>query len=206
MASDIFTEPAEVDLDTLANLGPLAAMAGTWEGGGTDTHPVAEGGEDEPYRERMVFEAIDPQMNGPQVLYGLRYHVHVNKIDEVLTFHDQVGYWLWEPATRTVFQSVAIPRGQVVLATGMAEPSARRFTVKAMLGSPVSGIVSAAFLHENFQTLEYSITITLGEDGSLAYEQDTVLQVAGRPEPFHHLDKNVLHRVAPPRPNPAASR
>ncbi|HVO17634.1 MAG TPA: heme-binding beta-barrel domain-containing protein [Anaeromyxobacter sp.] len=206
MARDIFTEPAKVDLDTLANLGPLAAMAGTWEGGGTDTHPVEAGGEDEPYRERMLFEPIDPQMNGPQVLYGLRYHVHVTKLDEVLTFHDQVGYWLWEPATRTIFQSVAIPRGQVVLASGVADPWARQFTVKALLGSPVSGIVSAPFLHENFQTLEYSITITLGGEGRLAYEQDTVLQVAGRPEPFHHLDKNVLRQVAPPRPNPAAGR
>jgi len=70
----------------------------------------------------------------------------------------------------------------------------------------VSGIVSAPFLHENFQTLEYSITISMGEDGSLAYEQNTILQVIGRPEPFHHLDKNVLRRIAAPLPNPAASR
>jgi len=34
---DIFTEPADVDPDTLANLGPLRRLAGTWEsadGGG----------------------------------------------------------------------------------------------------------------------------------------------------------------------------
>ena len=29
---DIFTEPSNVDPDTLANLGPLRAMAGVWEG------------------------------------------------------------------------------------------------------------------------------------------------------------------------------
>lgn len=29
---DIFTEPANVDPDTLANLGPLRPLAGTWEG------------------------------------------------------------------------------------------------------------------------------------------------------------------------------
>src|SRR5512147_1335903 len=129
MTRDIYTEPEDIDLDTLANLGPLAGLAGTWEGQGTDTHPVAEGGEDEPYRERMVFEPIDPQPNGPQLLYGLRYHLHVNKLDEPLTFHDQVGYWLWEPATRTVYQSLAIPRAQVAMAMGAAAPSARRFTV-----------------------------------------------------------------------------
>jgi hypothetical protein len=204
MARDIYTEPEDVDLDTIRNLGPLAALAGVWEGQGLDTHPVAEGGEDERYREAMVFEPIDPQPNGPQLLYGLRYHVHVNKLDEVLTFHDQVGYWLWEPATKTLLQTLAIPRGQVAMATGTAEPDARRFTVKATLGSPTAGITSAPFLHENFRTLEYAITITVNDDGTLTYEQDTVLQIAGRAEPFHHTDRNTLRKVAGAAPNPAA--
>jgi hypothetical protein len=204
MARDIYTEPEGVNPDTLRNLGPLAALAGVWEGQGLDTHPVVEGSEDERYRERMVFEPIDPQTNGPQLLYGLRYHVHVNKLGEVVTFHDQVGYWLWEPATKTLLQTLAIPRGQVAMATGIAEPDARRFTVKATLGSPTAGITSAPFLHENFRTLEYAITITLNDDGTVTYEQDTVLQIAGRPGPFHHTDKNTLRRVAAPAPNPAA--
>ena len=40
-SKDIYTEnPA--DPDTLANLGPLAPLAGTWYGDqGVDTHPVA---------------------------------------------------------------------------------------------------------------------------------------------------------------------
>jgi hypothetical protein len=164
---------------------------------------VAEGGEDERYRERIVFEPIDPQANGPQLLYGLRYHVHVNKLDEALTFHDQIGYWLWEPATGALIQTLAIPRGQVAQAMGVADAAARSFSVKATLGSPVAGIVSAPFLHENFRTLEYTLTFTLQDDGTLAYEQDTVLQVAGRPEPFHHVDRNVLRKVATPAPNPA---
>jgi hypothetical protein len=204
MARDIFTEPEPIDLDTLRNLGPLAALAGTWEGEGVDTHPVAEGGEDEPYRERIVFEAIDPQANGPQLFYGLRYHVHVNKLDEALTFHDQVGYWLWEPATRTLLQTLAIPRGQVAMAIGPAEPDARTFTVRATLGSPTAGIVSAPFLHENFRTLEFAITVAIQPDGTLRYEQDTLLQIVGRGEPFHHVDRATLRRVAPPVPNPAA--
>ena len=88
---DIFTEPDGFDIDTLRNLGPLAPLAGIWEGSGVDRHPVAAGAKSEPYRERMVFEVVDPQTNGPQLLYGLRYHVHINN-DELLTFHDQVGY------------------------------------------------------------------------------------------------------------------
>ncbi len=201
---DIFTEPADIDLETLDNLGPLAALAGTWEGDGSDTHPVAEGTEDEAYRERIVFEPIDPQANGPQLLYGLRYHQHVNKLDEPLTFHDQVGYWLWEPATGALMQTIAIPRGQVALASGVAEKGARQFSVEATLGSTTSGIVSAPFLSTHFTTTSYRITITANDDGTITYEQDTVLQVSGRPEPFHHIDRSQLRRVAPPPRNPGA--
>jgi hypothetical protein len=92
MPRDIYTEPEDFDLDTLRNLGPLAGLAGTWEGQGVDTHPVAEGTEDEPV----------PRANGLRA----------------------------------------------------------------------------------------------------AYEQDTVLRIAERAEPFHHVDKNQLRRIAPPTPNP----
>ena len=201
---DIYTEPPEIDLDTLRNLGPLAPLAGIWQGRGLDHHPVQSGGQDDVFDERMEFQPIDPQPNGPQLLYGLRYHVHVDKPGEVNTFHDQVGYWLWEPATKTLIQTIAIPRGQVAMASGTAEPDARQFTLRAVLSSPTSGICSAPFLHENFRTLEYAITITVNRDGTFSYEQDTVLQVAGRPEPFHHTDKNTLRKVAEPAPNPAA--
>ena len=204
MELDIYTEPEDFDLDTLRNLGPLAPLAGTWEGQGTDTHPVATGSEDEPYRERIVMEPIDPQPNGPQLLYGLRYHVHVNKLDEPMTFHDQVGYWLWEPATGTVMQTLAIPRAQVALASGKAAPDARRFTLRAERGSTAFGICSGPFLEESFRTVEYTITVAVNPDGTFSYEQDTVLQVAGRPEPFHHTDRNTLRKVAEPTPNPAA--
>jgi hypothetical protein len=203
MARDIYTEPEGFDLDTLRNLGPLTPLAGTWEGEGSDLHPIAGGALTEAYRERMVFEAIDPQTNGPQLLYGLRYHIHINKLEEKLTFHDQVGYWLWEPATGMVLQTIAIPRGQVAMASGRAEPDARTFSVKATLGSETAGIISAPFLQENFRTLEYTITITV-QDGSFVYQQDTVLSIPDRPEPFQHTDRNTLRRVAGPSPNPAA--
>ena len=81
--------------------------------------------------EHYELQPIDPQTNGPQLFYGLRYHAHIVKPGEVETFHDQVGYWLWEPATRTVTQTLAIPRGQVLLAAGTAEPDATEFEVTA---------------------------------------------------------------------------
>ena len=43
---DIFTEPDDVADDTLANLGPLRRLAGTWEGArGVDVNPKADGPE-----------------------------------------------------------------------------------------------------------------------------------------------------------------
>ena len=202
---DFFTEP-DFDPDTLRNLGPLSGMAGTWEGRhGSDDHPVAGGTENDAYVERYDLQPIDPQTNGPQLLYGLRYHVHIVKPGEVQTFHDQVGYWLWEPATGTVFHTLAIPRAQVALASGRARPDARRFTVRAVRGSTGDGICSNPFLEEAFRTLEFSITVSVNGDGTFSYEQETLLEMPGRPAPFRHIDLNTLHRVAPPVANPTAS-
>ena len=76
---DIFTEP-EPDPDTLANLGPVAPLAGRWLGEkGVDVHPVADGSKRQAYVETWDFEPIDPALDGPQLFYGLRYHQHVVK-------------------------------------------------------------------------------------------------------------------------------
>jgi hypothetical protein len=48
------------------------------------------------------------------------------------------------------------------------------------------------------------MTVTVNDDGTLTYEQDTVMQIAGQPEPFLHEDENTLRRVAPAAPDPAA--
>jgi hypothetical protein len=201
---DLFTEP-DVDPDTLANLGPLSGMAGIWEGTkGSDDHPVAEGTENEAYVEHYELQPIDGQTNGPQLLYGLRYHTHIVKPGEVETFHDQVGYWLWEPATRTVYQTLAIPRGQVAMASGTAEPDARRFTIRAQRGSTVNGICSNPFLEHGYRTTDWSITVSVNADGTFSYEQETLLVIPGRAEPYRHVDRNTLRRIAPPTPNPTA--
>src|ERR1043165_8677827 len=93
---DIFTEPEDVDPDTLANMGPLRRLAGIWEGRkGVDLNPKAEGPERREFLERIEMQPIDPQTNGPQLLYGLRYRVHIIAVGEDIPFHDQTGYWLW---------------------------------------------------------------------------------------------------------------
>ncbi|CAN7396089.1 heme-binding beta-barrel domain-containing protein [Phenylobacterium sp. LjRoot225] len=205
LPEDIFTEPEDVDPDTLANLGPLRRLAGVWEGRkGVDLNPKAEGPERREFIERIDIQPIDPQANGPQLLYGLRYHIHIVATDEESTFHDQVGYWLWEPATGLVMQSLTIPRGQVALARGQVEPDATRFSVRADRGGPGYGICSTDFLELAFRTDSYELTVTYNADGSWSYVSDTMLQVRGRAEPFRHQDRNTLVKVAEPRPNPLA--
>jgi hypothetical protein len=202
--ADIYTEP-DGDPDTLANLGPLAPMAGTWEGRpGHDEHPAAEGTETDEFVEHYTAEPIDPQTNGPQLLYGLRYHTHIVKPGEIETFHDQVGYWLWEPAAETVTLTLGIPRAQVLLASGPAAADATSFELTATRASPTYGICSGPFLDENFRTTSYRIAVTINDDGTWSYEEEGVLLIPDRDEPFSHIDRNTLHRVAPPSSNPLA--
>ena len=198
---DIFTEPEDVDPDTLANLGPLRRLAGVWEGRrGVDLNPKADGPERREFIERIEMQPIDPQANGPQLFYGLRYHVHILATDEDSTFHDQVGYWLWEPATGLILQTLAIPRGQTALAGGQAEGD--KIRVRAERGQTEYGISSTAFLEYAFRTDSYVLEITFHADGSWSYVSDTMLAVRGRPEPFRHRDVNRLTKVADPTPNP----
>ena len=202
---DIYTEP-DGDSDTLANLGPLRPMAGIWEGtNGSDQHPVAEGTEENTFVEHYELHPIDRQTNGPQLFYGLRYHTHITKPGEVETFHDQVGYWLYEPAAEAVTLTLGIPRGQVLLASGPAGPDATEFELTATAGSEVYGILSNPFLDKAFRTLSYRIHVTLNGDGTWSYEEEGVLQIPGREELFSHIDRNTLTKVAPPEPNPLAT-
>jgi hypothetical protein len=202
---DIFTEPSDVDPDTLANLGPLRRLAGRWEGRkGVDVNPKAAGPERREYIERIDLAPIDPQANGPQLFYGLRYHIHINTEEEDTTFHDQVGYWLWEPATGLVLQTLAIPRGQIAIASGQASPNADRLVLKAERGQTEYGICSTAFLEYAFRTDSYRIEVVFNADGSWSYVTNTVLMVRGQTAPFDHRDQNTLLKVAEPEPNPLA--
>jgi hypothetical protein len=204
MVEDVFTEP-ELDPDGLANLGPLRAMAGIWDGTvGADVHPVVEGTEANVFDERYELQPIDPQTNGPQYFYGLRYHTHIVKVGEVETFHDQVGYWLWNPVEETVTQTIAIPRAQVALASGPVRADASTFTLRAERGSTVYGICSNPFLEHAFTTTSFEVTVTTHADGTWGYDEDTTLQVLGRDEPFHHTDRHILQRIGEPTPNPLA--
>lgn len=206
-SSDIYTEPSNVDVDTLKNLGPLREMAGIWKGQrGLDVKPKAEGPKKQIYVEHMELQPIDPQTNGPQLLYGLRYHTHVVKPDQLGTYHDQVGYWLWEPATDTVIHTLAIPRAEIVMAVGKANKDAKEFELVATHDSDNFGIRSAPFLDYAFKTVEFRIKVSINPDGTWSYDEDTVLKIRGKTDLFHHTDKNTLTKIAEPTPNPLAHK
>ncbi|MCA9681076.1 MAG: FABP family protein [Myxococcales bacterium] len=182
----------------LGDLGPLAALVGTWEGArGSDTAP------DEPdrlqtavsrFHERTSFEPIGLADNHDQLMYGLRYSTMAWRIGENKSFHEEVGYWLWEPATRSVMKCFNIPRGISVIAGGTIEPGAGSFTMKAERGSTTFGILGNPYLEREFQMLSFEVTVTLDGD-SYSYEEDTVLKIVGRDQLFHHTDENTLVRV-----------
>ena len=201
--ADIFTEPTDIDPDTMKHLGPLAPLAGLWEGkGGVDLHPESYGPLEEPFVERYDLQPIDPQTNGPQLFYGLRYHTHITRPTEIKMFHDQVGYWLWEPATQAVIMTMSIPRGYIAMAGGHAAADATRFEISSAFGAPHYGNLANPFLDYAFRIQSFRMTVAINPDGSWSYEQDTVLQIAGKAEPFHHTDRNRLVRIGPPIANP----
>src|SRR6478609_6811764 len=111
-----------------------------------DVSPKAAGPERRIFREHIRMDPIDPQANGPQLFYGLRYHIHINTPEEDITFHEQVGHWLWEPATGLIIQTLSIPRGQVAIAAGHSSPDDDRLVLTAERGSTEYGICSTTFL------------------------------------------------------------
>jgi hypothetical protein len=204
---DIYTEPSGVDVDTLKNLGPLRGMAGIWRGRrGLDVNPKPEGPRKQVFIENIALQPIDPQTNGPQLYYGLRYHTHITKPDDVETYHDQVGYWLWEPATNTVIHTLTIPRAQIVMTVGQARADAKEFEVVARSDSENFGIRSAPFLDYAFKTIEFRLKVTINLDGTWSYEEDTIMMVRGKSDPFHHTDRNTLTKIEEPTPNPLARK
>ena len=85
-----------------------------------------------------------------------------------------------------------------------AVPEMKWFEVSATRGSTEYGICSQPFLEHAFRTDSFRMVATVNPDGTWSYFEDTLLQVRGRPDPFHHTDRNTLVRVAQPTPNPLA--
>ncbi len=130
--------------------------------------------------------------NHEQTLYGLRYATTAWRIGEDSPFHEERGYWLWDAGEKQVLRCFIVPRGVNVLAGGTVEPDATSFDLSAEVGSETYGISSNKFLDREFKTVRYLLKVTLNDDGSWSYEEDTQIQIKGQKELFHHIDKNTL--------------
>ena len=192
---DVFNKPTEVDGDVVKNLGPLTTLAGTWEGDeGIDISPSKTGPVETKFRERITFEPMGPVINGPQVLYGLRYTTVAWPLGHDKPFHEEVGYWLWDVQSQQVMRCFIVPRGVTVQAGGQANTQATIFEMAAEIGSETFGITSNPFLDQAFKTVHFKVTVTIHDHNRFSYAEDTQLKIQGLSEVFHHTDQNTLVR------------
>jgi hypothetical protein len=116
--------------------------------------------------ERYELQPVDPQTNGPQLFYALRYHTHVVKPGEVETFHDQVGYWLWEPAAHRVVtrsRSRAWPSphgGRHCRSRGDRVRGQRDLELRD------HGILSNPFLDRVFHTISFRMRVIVNDEST----------------------------------------
>jgi len=183
------------------NYGPLAALIGVWMGGkGVDRAPEPNAEERNPYYETIVFEAAGDVTNAEkQTLSIVRYHQVVSRKSNAEVFHDQLGYWLWDPADNTIVESFIIPRGVAVIAGGTlaaAKDASQElvFSVAADASSPEGGIVQAPFMFKQAKTTAFTHSVTVKGD-EMRYSQTTLLDIYGK-KSYEHTDVNTLQRVS----------
>ena len=179
------------------DLGPLAPLAGTWEGDkGLDDAPSESRGHMETrYRERIVFEPMGLVDNHEQQLQALRYSTVAYPNDDADPFHEELGYWLWDAAEGQVMRCFIVPRGVTILAGGDAGASDRSFSMSATVGSEIYGISSNRFLDREFKTVRYELSVTIEDPDTFRYEEVTHLLLKNRSDVFLHRDANMLRRV-----------
>lgn len=184
--------------ELLEQLGPLSHLVGIWEGDkGDDIAPSDDRGtENNKYRERITFEQVGPIQNHEQNLHVLRYSTKAYRIGETNAFHEELGYWSWEPATQEVMRSFLIPRGIALIAGGKAPKEAKEFHLRASGGSCTFGICVNPFLDREFKIVAYELNLKIEGEGRFTYDQDTVIQMPGKKDLFHHRDRNTLTRIS----------
>ena len=183
------------------NYGPLAALVGVWRGDkGVDRAPEPDGEERNPYYETIRFETAGDVTNAEQqTLSVVRYHQVVSRKSNDKVFHDQVGYWLWDPADDTIVETFTIPRGVAVVAGGkLGEPADLAqelvFEVAADANSPEFGIVQAPFMFKQAKTTAFTHSLTVKGD-EMRYTESTILDIYDKTS-YDHKDVNTLRRVS----------
>ena len=110
--------------------GPLTLLIGKWTGDkGMDVapHPDEEK-EENPYTETITFEESGALKNAKkQTVSMVRYLQVVSRKSNGETFHEQVGFFMWDADTQTVMHSLTIPRGLALRrASPLPGPRGRR--------------------------------------------------------------------------------
>ena len=192
---DVFKKPVFVDANINENLGPLAALAGVWLGDhGMDTAPSAKGPVETKFRERITLDPIGPMINGPQVLYGLKYTTVAWPLTDDDPFHEEGGYWLWDSETQLIMRCFIVPRGVMINAGGYSDPNAKILQMSAEIGTETFGIMSSPFLNKAFKTVRYYLKVEILDESKFSYFEDTQIKIHGQEMLFHHTDQNTLIR------------
>ncbi len=190
-------------IDTIidgVDFGPLALLPGTWKGEkGMDIAPEEGGSKEEnPFSEEIVFEIVGDVTNASKQTLGVvRYHQKVYHNDNGEQFHDQLGYWVWDPAAGTVMFTLTIPRAVSLVAggdfdMGSMDNDAASITVESEEGGDW-GVAQSPFMRDNAKTTGFKITLEVDGD-KMAYSQTTFLDIYGRK--FDHTDNSTLVRVS----------
>jgi hypothetical protein len=180
------------------NWGPLGPLAGEWEGDeGLDrAYSHAERRVlATPYHERLSMKPFGPVVNGGQTLYGLDYRTAMWRGDEANPFHTEVGYWLWDAASRELVRAFVVPRGITVFASGFAKPDATEFTLYAGPDGHRNAICQNRYLQEHASTESYSVTVCIEGPDRWSYDESTMLKMTEFQDIFAHTDHNTLRRA-----------
>lgn len=177
--------------------GPLAQLLGKWIGDkGLDIAPDANANPDlSPFTDEITFTVAGRAENAEeQELVVLKYHQVVRKQENGLIFHDQIGHWMYEPATGLVMHSLTIPRGVCVLAGGSVEVQDNKFSfdVKAKQGCETFGILQSPFMFEKAKTTAFEMKLEV-KGNILNYKEIISLMIYDKK--FEHSDENILHRI-----------
>ena len=175
--------------------GPLVILIGEWFGDkGMDVAPEADGPDNNPFYETIIFEAAGDVDNADsQELAIVRYHQVVSRKRNDKEFHNESGYLTWDADAQQVMQTFTIPRGVAVIAGGTAtlDGSTTIIQVDAAADSPDWPICEAPFMRDNARTLSFTHRLEVQGD-ELYYHETTMVDIYGGP--FEHTDTNRLQR------------
>ncbi|WP_117233301.1 heme-binding beta-barrel domain-containing protein [Vibrio maerlii] len=200
LLSSVLITPLSVQADHTVidgmDFGVLAQLVGTWksvDAGGVDIAPAQEGSTQGkgapavvPFYETITFEVAADAVNASdQSLVALYYKQEVFKKEDDSKFHDQRGYFIYDQANQTVYNSFCVPRATCVVAEGAAGNT-------MTLTAPDGGIAESSYMKDNASTTGFTMNIQI-EGDTLTYTQSTILDIYD--SEFSHTDSSVLERV-----------